>query len=352
IMNLSGKKVDAAAKPIIARLGSFLGEMKKFVNNQENLELNSERGKDSRMRVIICLLAGLVLNTILAVYLASGFNKDALRRLNSLLQNTQLFKENKKLNPVIAGSDEIALLDGAFHSMAEELQEISARKRELQAMVTHDLRTPLTNIRLSLASLLDGIAGELPSRAQKIAEKAERNCSRLIRLINDLLDIEKLEGGQFTLNKSELHLALLFESVEDTTAEFAAEKSITIEVSEPSAIVNADGDRLVQVLVNLVSNAIKFSEKGKRVWLDAKEKDKTVEISVRDEGRGIPAEALPKIFDRFHQVTAADGARGKGTGLGLSISKALVEAHGGTIRLESELGKGTTFFIELPRLTV
>lgn len=105
----------------------------------------------------------------------------------------------------------------------------------------------------------------------------------------------------------------------------------------------------MQVLVNLVSNSIKFSEKGKTVWIEAELFNDYVELAVRDEGRGIPADKLPQIFDRFHQVSAEDGARGKGTGLGLSISKALVEAHDGTIGVESELGKGTRFWMRLPR---
>lgn len=338
---------------LVNRLESFLGEMKKFLKDQEHLELQEpERGALARMRVVAWLVAGLVLNTGLAVYLAIVFNKDALRRLNSLMENTRLFRANKDLQPPVSGSDEIAEMDAAFHVMAADLREVSARKRELQAMVTHDLRTPLTNIRLSLSALIEGVQGGLPARTEKVIRMAERNCSRLIRLINDLLDIEKLESGQFSLNKKQLDLLAVFAAVEDATAEFAAEKSIKIIASTPSIVIEGDGDRLVQVLVNLVSNAIKFSPRDTSVWIEASEHPDYVEMSVRDEGRGIPAEALPRIFDRFHQVAAEDGARGKGTGLGLSIARALIEAHDGKMGVESELGKGTRFFMQLPRLSV
>ena len=347
----SSKGLNSPILGLVSRLNPFLGEMRKFVQDQKHLEIEeSEKGSNARMRVIAWLLGGLVFNTGLAIYLAVAFNKDALLRLNSLIQNTQLFKANKDLNPQVAGSDEIALLDASFHSMAYDLKEISEKKRELQAMVTHDLRTPLTSIRLSLSLMLETMLQDLPPRAEKIVKTAERNCSRLIRLINDLLDIEKLDSGQFVLNKAPLHLALLFEAVEDATAEFAANKKMEIVCGDAATKIEADGDRLVQVMVNLVSNAIKFSEDGKKVYLDAVETGEFVEIRVKDEGRGIPAEAIPKLFDRFHQVSASDGARGKGTGLGLSISKALVEAHGGNIGVESEVGVGTTFIIKLPLL--
>lgn len=334
---------------LVSRLNGFLSDMRKFAHDQEVLESKEpERGKLARLRVILWLMLGLVLNTGIAIYLAIVFNKNALSRLNTLIQNTQLFKSNKSLNPLVSGSDEIALLDSAFHQMADDIHEISERKRELQAMVTHDLRTPLTSIRLSLSLLIETMQSELPAKVNKVINTAERNCSRLIRLINDLLDIEKLESGQFVLNKTDQHLALVFEAVEEATSEFAASKSIEIVVSDTGSKIEADGDRLVQVIVNLVSNAIKFSDNGKKVYIDAAENGPVVEISVKDEGRGIPAEALPKLFERFHQVSAKDGARGKGTGLGLSIAKALVEAHEGKVEVESELGVGTTFKIILP----
>lgn len=344
-----GKGISNPVYGVVVRLQNFLGEMRKFVRDQQHLELVGKQGQNARFNVVISLVAALVINTAIAILLAIAFNKDALRRLSSLIENTKLFRENKSLNPMVSGTDEIALVDAAFHAMAQDLKEVSERKRELQAMVTHDLRTPLTNISLSLSMLIEGASGALSDKVLKVIKTSERNCSRLIRLINDLLDIEKLESGQFVLNKRDLHLALLFEAVEDATAEFAAQKSIKIIVAEPTAKIQADGDRLVQVLVNLISNSIKFSENEKSIWLDVVENPETVEISIRDEGRGIPKEAIPKLFDRFHQVSAADGARGKGTGLGLSISKALVEAHGGSIKVESELGKGTTFTLTLPR---
>ncbi len=352
VLSTTDKIKGGIASPIIGvtiKLQEFLGNMRKFVRDQEHIELEGKQGQPARAVVVICLLAALFVNTTIVILLAITFNRDTVVRLYQVIHNTQLFKQNKELYPVVTGIDEIALVDAAFHNMASDLAEVSARKQELQAMVTHDLRTPLTNILLGLTMLGEGVAGQLPAKALKTVKASSENCSRLIRLINDLLDIEKLESGKFVINKQEVHISLLFEGVENATEDFAKEKNIELIVSGTETKIMADGDRLVQVLVNLLSNSIKFSEEGKHVWLSCEEKEETVEISVKDEGRGIPAEAIPKLFDRFHQVSKEDGKRGKGTGLGLSITKALVEAHGGNIRVESELGKGTTFIISLPR---
>ncbi len=350
-LNTPGKVSMASATglTIVTRTQGFLEQMRKFVRDHRQIEVDSKKGENSRFVVVFCLVAALLVNTSITIFLALAFNRDTLRRLGFLMDNTQRFKQNKELNLPVQGTDEIALVDASFHQMTRDLQEVSQRKRELQAMVTHDLRTPLTNINLSLTMMHEGIPNKLPDESKSVVKKMEDNCSRLIRLINDLLDIEKLESGQFTLNKKELHLALLFETVENSIADFAGQKNIELIVSDANVRILADGDRLAQVLVNLVSNAVKFSPEGKKIWLTFVDKGEMIEISIKDEGRGIPAEAIPRLFDRFHQVAAEDGARGKGSGLGLSISKALIEAHGGKIIVESELGKGTTFTLVLPK---
>lgn len=343
------KGLNSPVFSLVGRLEGFLTDLRKFVEKQKTLELaEPDREKAARMRIVLWLLGGVIANTVIAIVLARDIRVDALSRLDLLMNNIKMFKTNKVLSKPTEGKDEIAELDSEFYTMAQDLQEASRRKQELQAMVTHDLRTPLTSIRLSLSLMLQGAVGDLSERALKTVKSSERNCSRLIRLINDLLDIEKLESGNFQLDKRPQHVALLFEAVEDATADFAKDKNINLVFSEPQFTVLADGDRIVQVIVNLVSNSIKFSEKDSTVWIDATQTPDSVELSVKDEGRGIPSDKLPKIFDRFHQVSAEDGARGKGTGLGLSISKALVEAHGGTIGVESELGKGTRFWMRLP----
>lgn len=344
------KSLSSPVFGLVTRMEGFLKDLRGFVEKQKSFELKGpDRENVARFRILMWVVAGVVLNCLIALFLAFDIRSDAVSRLRLLMHNIDLYKSNRELKVPTAGKDEIADLDAQFYNMAQDLREANRRKQELQAMVTHDLRTPLTSIRLSLSLMLQGAVGELSAQATKTLKSSERNCSRLIRLINDLLDIEKLESGNFQLDKKTQHVALLFEAVEDATLDFAADKNIELVFSEPQFTVLADGDRIVQVLVNLVSNSIKFSEKGKTVWIEAELFNDYVELAVRDGGRGIPADKLPQIFDRFHQVSAEDGARGKGTGLGLSISKALVEAHDGTIGVESELGKGTRFWMRLPR---
>lgn len=344
------KSLSSPVFGLVTRLEGFLKDLRGFVDKQKTFELNGpDRENAARFKILLWVAAGVLVNTLIALFLAFDVKSDAISRLRLLMNNIELYKTNRDLQVPTQGKDEIADLDAQFYNMALDLREANRRKQELQAMVTHDLRTPLTSIRLSLSIMLQGAVGDLSAQAIKTLKSSERNCSRLIRLINDLLDIEKLESGNFQLDKKMQHVALLFEAVEDATLDFAADKNIELVFSEPQFTVLADGDRIVQVIVNLVSNSIKFSEKGKSVWIEAELFDDYVELAVKDEGRGIPAEKLPQIFDRFHQVSAEDGARGKGTGLGLSISKALVEAHEGTIGVESELGKGTRFWMRLPR---
>ena len=343
------KSLSSPVFGLVTRLEGFLKDLRGFVDKQKTFELDGpDRENVARFRILMWVAAGVLVNTLIALALAFDIKSDAISRLRLLMHNIELYKNNRELQVPTAGKDEIADLDAQFYNMAMDLRETSRRKKELQAMVTHDLRTPLTSIRLSLSLMLQGVVGDLSAQALKTVKSSERSCSRLIRLINDLLDIEKLESGAFHLDKKMQHVPLLFEAVEDATLDFAADKNIELVFSENELTVFADGDRLVQVLVNLVSNSIKFSEKGKTVWIEASRVDDYVELAVRDEGRGIPSDKLPNIFDRFHQVSTEDGKSGKGTGLGLSISKALIEAHDGVLGVNSELGKGTRFWMRLP----
>lgn len=233
------------------------------------------------------------------------------------------------------------------HDISER-KKLERMKQEFLAMVSHDLRSPLTSITGVFALLERGKYGQLPAVAMDKVAMASRNVSRLLSMVNDLLDMEKLEAGQLDLSiedeEADKLLARCLQEVE-TVAE---QKKINLELDCCPGLVPVDADRIIQVLVNLLSNAIKFSPEGGTVWLTAKRETGYLRICVKDEGRGVPASHRESIFERFKQVETTDGKRKAGTGLGLPICKQLVELHGGKIGVDSQEGKGSTFWIELP----
>lgn len=231
-----------------------------------------------------------------------------------------------------------------------ERHSMERLKREFVTTVSHELRTPLTSIRGSLTLLSVGALGQMGEQAMRAVKIAERNALRLVNLINDLLDIEKLEAGKMDMVFEEVDLASVFERSLESVRSYGDQYGIKIELSNDKDFrVCADGDRLVQVVVNLLSNACKYSPINESVILRAEDEGDYVKVSICDRGRGIPADLITRVFERFQQVEAAD-AKGKGgTGLGLAICKAIVEQHKGSIGVDSEFGKGATFWFRLPK---
>jgi PAS domain S-box-containing protein len=239
-------------------------------------------------------------------------------------------------------------------SFAGHVRDISERrklermKREFVATVSHELRTPLTSIRGSLGLLGAGALGELNAEALDAVRLAERNTLRLIGLINDLLDLERLESGRLDLKLAPLDAASVVRRGIEAVAETARARGIAIERGPAAGRLVGDEERLVQVLVNLLSNAVKFSPDGGRVTLAAEAVEGHVEFRVADRGRGIPESFQEIIFDRFQQVEASDSRQKGGTGLGLAICKAIVEQHRGAIGVTSRPGQGSTFWFRIP----
>ncbi len=221
-------------------------------------------------------------------------------------------------------------------------------KDELVGVVSHELRAPLTSIRSSLGLLASGRMAALPDSARRMLDIAVTNTDRLIRLVNDLLDLERLEKGQMPLQIERCDLAVLMREAADALQPLASSLNISVEVTPLDVELRGDPDRLVQVMLNLLSNAIKFSPIGGTVWLDAERDAGEVTVKVRDHGRGIPSDKLDSIFNRFSQVDVEDGRDNKGTGLGLAICRGIVRQHAGQIWAESTVGIGTTFFVALP----
>ena len=231
-----------------------------------------------------------------------------------------------------------------------ERKQVDRMKTEFVSTVSHELRTPLTSIAGSLGLIAGGAAGEIPARAARLVEIAQSNCARLVRLINDILDIEKIEAGRMVFDIKPIALARLLDQAVEANRAYAAEQDATIRI-EPvtaGAAVLGDEDRLMQVLTNQLSNASKISPRGGVVQGSAVRRDREWRISVADDGPGISDEFRTRIFSKFAQADSSDTRQKSGTGLGLSIVREIVTRLGGSVSFESEPGKGTTFHVDLP----
>ncbi len=240
------------------------------------------------------------------------------------------------------------------------VRDISERKRmervkqEFIATVSHELRTPLTSIRGALALVMKKSGDLLPEKSRQMLETAVRNSERLTALVNDILDLEKIEGGQLQFEFRLLDLCAAVQQAAVANEAYAERHGVCIDCTVPPVplLVRADEQRLFQVLANLISNAAKFSPQGARVAVTVVDRgDGSARISVRDHGRGIPEEFKERIFGRFTQADSSDSRDKGGAGLGLSIAKAIAERHGGTMSFDSRFGEGSTFHVDLPLQT-
>lgn len=238
--------------------------------------------------------------------------------------------------------------------------KVERMKDEFVSIVSHELRTPLTSIRGALGILGSGIFDDRPQKAQHMLEIAINNSDRLVRLVDDILSLERLESGKVQLVMEHCQAKDLMQQAIDSVQAIADQSNITLSLTSLSATLWAAPDAIIQTLTNLLSNAIKFSSTGDTVWLRAKIENRetlsdtstpSILFSITDQGRGIPQDKLAIIFERFQQVDVSDSRKKGGTGLGLAICRNIVQQHGGRISAESSVGKGSTFYVALP-LTV
>ncbi len=238
-------------------------------------------------------------------------------------------------------------------------KQIDRMKDEFISIVSHELRNPLTSIHASLGMLASGLLKADSEQGMRLLQIAVDSSDRLVRLINDILDIERIESGRVKMNKEHCNVADLITQTVNEMQSLADRSQVTLSVSTPSFKIVADPDRIIQTLTNLLGNAIKFSLPGSTVWLSAELVSEGQEgpaschppyllFKVKDQGRGIPADKLESIFERFQQVDSSDSRNHEGTGLGLSICRSIVQQHDGQIWVESSLGQGSTFSFSLP----
>lgn len=325
-----------------SQLGSaFIAREAKSSQEQQ------ERQRTALQIVIATIVIGVGVSILISVWLVSKFNSGAAKQLKAIDKNMTLLAAQKPLNEPLAGGDELARIDQTLVQMSNDLQALKSEQQQVYAMITHDLRSPLASVKVLFDLLAAGALGELNDKGRERIKSADSILNRMVALTNDLLDVEKFESGNFNLNLEEVHLNQLFLDSKAIVLPRAEAKSIEIKIDQTNLSVVCDRERIGRVIVNFMDNAIKFSPKHGAIRLSASTNGTTVKVSVQDGGQGIPDDQVPYIFERFRQVNRADETVHKGSGLGLAISKAIVEAHHGTIGVDSKVNRGSTFWFTL-----
>ncbi len=322
-----------------------VGFSKEYIDSQVDEVMSAYR---KRLMVIgaVALLLGLALSL--------GLAQTLIRPIRRLAEATAIIGRGK-LDHVIPedSKDELGSLARDFNKMAVQLKELDQMKKDFVSNVTHELRSPLHSSRLYLGLFFKGGAGELTPKQKEYLQIIDNNTVRLARFIDDLLDLAKMERGKLEIQKQEFGLSDVFKEMQSMFMPHAEQKKIKFEMLpvEKTPKVYGDPERTRQILINLLSNAFKFTPENGTIRVGASVLDEKVAVSVKDSGMGIPSDQLDSIFNKFEQVKGVRtklGSQQKGTGLGLAIVKSLAEAQGGTIRVESELGKGSDFIFTVP----
>jgi signal transduction histidine kinase len=295
------------------------------------------------------LLAG-AFAAVIALLIARWLARGMTQPLRDMAQAARRMETGDYSTRVSTTSrDEVGQLATAFNRMSEELGNLEQSRRDLVANVSHELKTPITAIRAHLENLLDGVEQPAPETLQVMLTQSER----LGRLVEQLLDLSKLESGEVPLQREDVTLEPLVEQVVSEIEVARPERGVRLEHHLPADLppVDVDRERVHQVLFNLVDNAVRFTPQGGEVTVSAQRHNGSVEITVADTGMGISAEHLPRLFERFYRVDTARSREDGGTGIGLAIARSVVEMHGGHIKAESELGRGSIFTFDLPVAT-
>jgi signal transduction histidine kinase len=353
-------KVEMVARERLAR-GTGGAQAKAVVNQQiqHREQLQDDISGDTRDTALL-VAAGLIAGLTGALLLFSGLISSMRRPLEQLVDAAgRLAAGDRSARVEVGGLSETAALGAAFNEMARELEIEEGRRDELDRLkdefvltASHELRSPLTSVQ-GFAELLMLDKDSLTPRQRETVEIILDNCRHLVRLLNDLLDLARSDAGRLSIRPQPTEVAPLVEDVVRTmrAQTEASSQSLTEQVEPGLPPINVEADRIRQILVNLLTNAHEYTPEGASIGVAARTVGAEVEISVSDNGPGIPPDQLERIFERFTRGDAGLTQRVGGTGLGLAISKSLVELHGGSIRAESTVGEGSTFHVRLPIAT-
>jgi len=319
-------------------------------------ELQDEISGDTRDTALL-VAAGLIAGLTGALLLFSGLISSMRRPLEELVAAAgRLASGDRSARVEVGGLSETATLGAAFNEMAEELEQEESRREELDRLkdefvltASHELRSPLTSVQ-GFAELLMLDRDSLTPQQAETVEIILDNCRHLVRLLNNLLDLARSDVGRLAIQPQPTEVAPLVEDVVRTmrAQTEAGNQSLSEDLPPGLPPINVEADRIRQILVNLLTNAHEYSPEGASITVAARPVGAEVEISVSDNGQGIPEDQIGRIFDRFTRGDAGLTQRVGGTGLGLAISKSLVELHGGSIAAESTVGVGSTFRVRLP----
>ena len=322
-------------------------EMQSQQDIVERMEMLGEAGSSARKMLIGMAIASMVLVLVTSFFIARAIN----RPLKMLMDKTREISNGVfecELN--ISSPPELLELAKAFNTMCEKLRALDKMKSDFFSSMSHELRTPLTSIKEGINLLKEGAGGTIPERQKRLLTILTLETNRLIELVNSLLDLSKMEAGMMNYTVERGTLSPLIDRAMIEIVPLVESKNIRVERNgfDRLPILRMDNERILQVLRNLIGNAVKFTPEGGRVIISARLTDHGIEVSVADTGPGIPPENLTTVFNKYQQATTAGSYRIKGTGLGLSIAKHIVSSHGGRIWAESKPGEGSTFIFVLP----
>jgi len=302
-------------------------------------------GPDILAPVFEAGLIGLIIAFVFSVLIARSVTRPLQRVAETAAAIAQGHLDRKA---PVSGPREVRLLAVAFNQMTEEVAASQEAQRDFLANVSHDLRTPLTSIRGFSQAIIDGVASN-PQSALRAATIIHDEAARMYRMVEELLDLARIEAGRIAMTRHGVRIGEVLSAISERLAPSAQERGLTLvtELNAPLPVIGGDGDRLAQVFINLIDNALKHTPSGGTVTLCGQMQDNGVLVTVHDTGEGIPAADLPRVFDRFYQVDKSRQRR-EGAGLGLAITQQIVAAHGGRIWVESVEGAWTRFSVWLP----
>lgn len=319
------------------------------LGEESRKQTDDKTAREMREKERLILKCAIAASCIIAVMVAFLFGQNLARRLTLLGANAKRLAKGESLLAAQGGSDEVAELDRNIHYAAQLIEAAKRMRQEVMAMITHDLKTPLQSIKSYYEMLEGGLFGELNERGKRLLGISQNSIGHMTQLIDSVLELEKLRTGKVLLKTEEIEPSSLLDGCVQSVKVFADSKDVALITDyhhTPSDTIRGDDFWLHEVFINILSNAIKFTADNSKVTVATKITGRKLEVSVIDQGPGISKEEVAMIFERFHRAESA--APVAGSGLGLSIAKELIELHLGSIRVESEVGHGSTFIIGLP----
>jgi two-component system sensor histidine kinase GlrK len=321
-----------------------LRELRTYIENSTYAKLkNLEQADIAARKVVLAVTAlSVIFGIVLSVFITRGITKP----LSIMRKKTrEIARGNYESDLNLTSPPEIGELVQDFNFMCNKLKEMDRLKSDFFSLMSHELRTPLTSIKEGTNLLLEGVGGDTNEKQKRLLRIITAESNRLLELINSILDLSKMEGGMMTYNFVKSDVVPLINRTVVEIEPLAKAKNITTELDIGKTLpsVKIDVERILQVLRNLIGNAVKFTPYGGRIRITARLHNGSLEVSIADEGPGIPKELLNSIFDKFQSYRNR-----KGTGLGLAIVKNIIINHGGKVWVESTPGQGSTFFFVLP----